>query len=188
METTIINLFAGPSAGKSSTAYGVTHLMKKNHITCDSPYEFAKGLSFEGNVSAMKDQLYVVANQHRNIVRSYGNVEFVVTDSPILLSLVYKDSYENNNTNYPSCLYGNKFDDLILDIHNNYNNINIFLERSEETNHNEKERMHNAEESLDLDHKIKTLLVENNIPFHTIKVDNDTTNKIFNLICSIKKL
>lgn len=186
METKIINLFAGPSAGKSSIASGVCHLLKKNHITCDNPYEFAKSLSFDGNFSAIKDQLYVVANQHRNIVRCYGNVEFVVTDSPILLSLVYKDSYDKETNSYPSRLYGNKFDDLILDIHKSYECLNIFLKRSDDTLHNDKERLHNTSESTILDDKIEDMLRTNGIVYETINVDNTTSELIYEKICSIR--
>lgn len=187
MESIIINLFAGPSAGKSSTASGVSHLLKKNHISCDNPYEFAKGLSLDGNHSAIKDQLYVVANQHRNIVRCFGNVEYVVTDSPILLSLVYKDSYPSE-TNYPSRLYGDKFDELVMEIHNSYNNMNFFLKRSKQTSHNVKERFHDENESLELDDKITEMLDKHGIKYTIIEVGDSTVEKIFEEICSQRKL
>ena len=61
----LINLFGGPGIGKSSIASGITYKLKKKHINCDMPYEFPKALAWDNNQSAIQDQLYVLANQHR---------------------------------------------------------------------------------------------------------------------------
>ena len=112
----LINLFGGPGIGKSSIASGITYKLKKKHINCDMPYEFPKALAWDNNQSAIQDQLYVLANQHRGIVKSYGKVDYIVLDSPIILSLVYRNMYEG--TSYPSTLYSSDhFDKLVLDIH-----------------------------------------------------------------------
>jgi hypothetical protein len=174
--TKIINLFAGPGAGKSSIASGLVYKLKKNHISCDNPYEFPKLLAWDENYSAIQDQLYVIANQHRGIVKSYGKVDYIILDSPILLSLVYKTAYKGDT--YPSKLYGHSFDRMILDIHNQYDNINIFLKRSNDLGYNEKERYQTYNESIELDNKIKNILYTHNITYHELKVGNKTVNKI----------
>jgi hypothetical protein len=174
--TKIINLFAGPGTGKSSIASGLVYKLKKNHISCDNPYEFPKLLAWDENYNAIQDQLYVISNQHRGIVKSYGKVDYIILDSPILLSLVYKNVYKKDT--YPSNLYGESFDNLILDIHNKYDNINIFLNRSDDVLYNEKERYQKLDESIELDNKIKEVLNTNNISFFEVKVGNKTVNKI----------
>lgn len=174
--TKIINLFAGPGAGKSSIASGLVYKLKKNHISCDNPYEFPKLLAWDENYSAIQDQLYVIANQHRGIVKSYGKVDYIILDSPILLSLVYKTAYKGDT--YPSKLYRHSFDNMILDIHNQYDNINIFLKRSSDLGYNEKERYQTYNESVELDNKIKNMLDTHNITYHEVKVGNKTVNKI----------
>lgn len=175
----IINLFGGPGIGKSSIAAGITYKLKKNHISCDNPYEFPKVLAWDENHNAIKDQLYVLANQHRGIVKSYGKVDYIVLDSPILLSLTYKNYYESNT--YPATFYGKSFDKMVLDVFNQYDNINILLERGD-GNHNEKERYQNLEESIKLDSVIETSLITNNIPYYVVKVGKNTVNKIINII------
>ena len=122
--TKIINLFAGPGAGKSTIASGLFHEMKKRHIKCDAPYEFPKELAWNESNKEIKDQLYVIANQHRGIVRSYGIVDYIILDSPLLLSLAYRDNYTSE---YPANLYGENFERMMLDIHNKYDNINIII-------------------------------------------------------------
>ena len=175
----IINIFGGPGIGKSSIAAGVTYKIKKNHISCDQPYEFPKLLAWDDNHSAIQDQLYVLANQHRGIVKSYGKVDYIVLDSPILLSLTYRNYYKG--TEYPSSLYGESFDKMVLDTFNQYDNINIVLDRAEGV-HNNDERYQNLEESKELDIVIENSLIENNIPFHKIKVNDDTVDDIMKLV------
>jgi deoxyadenosine/deoxycytidine kinase len=180
--TKIINLFGGPGIGKSSIAAGLTYKLKKRHITCDNPYEFPKLLAWDENHSAIKDQLFVLANQHRGIVKSYGKVDFIILDSPILLSLTYKKYYnENGGDEYPASLYNETFDNMLMEIHKKYENINIVLERGR-GNHNNIERYQNLEQSKDLDKVIENTLIENNLPYHKLKVNGKTVNNIIKLI------
>jgi GTPase SAR1 family protein len=173
----VINLFGGPGVGKSSIAAGLIHKLKKKHISCDAPYEFPKVLAWDNNKEAIKDQLYVLANQHRGIAKSYGKVDYIVVDSPIILSMVYKDYY-NNPTEYPSCLYLEEFDNLILKMHNYYDNVNIVLVRSKDGEHNEKERYHNLNESIELDTTIVGTLNKYNNNFIEVPVDENTIDVI----------
>lgn len=177
--TKIINLFGGPGIGKSSIAAGITYKLKKNHISCDNPYEFPKVLAWDENHNAIKDQLYVLANQHRGIVKSYGKVDYIVLDSPILLSLTYKNYYESNT--YPATLYGESFNKMVLDVFNQYDNINIVLERSE-GNHNDKERYQNLQQSIELDNVIENSLITNGIQYYKIKVGKNTVKDIMGII------
>ena len=180
----IINLFGGPGIGKSSIAAGITYKLKKNHITCDNPYEFPKTLAWDENHSAIADQLYVLANQHRGIVKSFGKVDYIILDSPILLSLTYKNYYKKES--YPSTLYGESFDKMLLDTFNQYDNINIVLERTD-GNHNNNERYQNLEESIELDKEIEYSLRINDIPYHKIKVGKNTVNDILKIIKNDKR-
>ena len=175
----IINLFGGPGVGKSSIAAGITYKFKKNHINCDQPYEFPKLLAWDENHSAIQDQLYVLANQHRGIVKSYGKVDYIVLDSPILLSLTYRNYYKGSE--YPSSLYGETFDKMVLDVFNQYDNINIVLKRAD-GNHNNEERYQNLEQSKELDGVIENSLIDNNIPYHTIQVGENSVDEIIKLI------
>ena len=175
----IVNLFGGPGIGKSSIASGITYKLKKKHITCDNPYEFPKLLAWDKNNEAIKDQLYVLANQHRGIAQSYGKVDYIVIDSPIMFSLIYKTDY---NTGYPAEFYGEHFNHMIVDLHKKYDNINILLERTDEGKHNDDERYQTLQESLEIDKLCKTILDENNIPYHIVKVGKNTVKDILKLL------
>jgi hypothetical protein len=175
----IINLFGGPGIGKSSIASGLTYKLKRKHITCDNPYEFPKQLAWDENHLAIKDQLYVLANQHRGIVKSFGKVNYIILDSPILLSLVYRSVYEG--LEYPATLYGESFDKMVLDIHNQYDSVNIVLKRTE-GGYNEKERYQSLEESKHLDMEIENSLIKYDIPYHIVEVGDKTVDDILKLL------
>jgi len=172
--TKIINLFGGPGAGKSSTASGLFFEFNKRGITCDVPYEYPKEIVWDGKVSNLNDQLYVFANQHRRIARSYGKVDYIILDSPILLSFIYQ---ENVKLLYPSNLYGKEFNDLILNVFKSYDNINFFIER-EDNKFIKNGRVHSSEESIDIDNKILTLLNENDIKYHSVKLGQEIIKDI----------
>ena len=174
----LINLFGGPGIGKSSIAAGIFYKLKKKHISCNNPYEFPKTLAWDNNIPAIKDQLYVFANQHRGIAQSYGKVDYIIIDSPILFSKIYHSYYTEG---YPAEFYGDSFHKMILELHNKYDNINILLDRANGV-HNDEERFQNYEESLVIDDLCKKVLDENNIPYHTVKVGKNTVKEILKLL------
>lgn len=174
----IINLFGGPGIGKSSIAAGLFYKLKKKHISCNNPYEFPKVLAWDKNNEAIKDQLYVVANQHRGIAQSYGKVDYIIVDSPILFSTVYHGYYTKD---YPVEFYGDIFHKLVVDLHKKYDNINILLDRAE-SDYQSEERFQSMDESLELDRLIKDSLIKYDEPFHTVKVGKNTVKDILKML------
>jgi predicted DNA-binding ArsR family transcriptional regulator len=181
--TVIINLFGGPGSGKSTVASGLFYTFKSKGITCDNPYEFPKQVAWEDNTSQITDQLYILANQHRGIVRSYGKVNYIILDSPLLLSLVYKTGYTGE---YPAKHYNDTFDKMVLELFNSYENINIFLDRADRQFQQEG-RFQSQTESLEYDEKIKKVLEDNDIPYHNVKVGDNELRQIIEVIRSYIK-
>ena len=175
----LINLFGGPGIGKSSIAAGITYKLKKKHISCNNPYEFPKRLAWDKNIPAISDQLYVFANQHRGIAECYGKVDYIVIDSPILFSTIYHRYYTKG---YPAEFYKQPFHDFVIDLHNQYDSVNILLERTIEGSHNEKERYQDLEESVAIDTLCKQVLDDIGAPYHTIKVGPKSVKKILKLL------
>ncbi len=175
-KTKIINFFGGPGIGKSTQAAGLHYLMKKNGMSVELTSEFPKTIAWEKNYSAINDQLYITANQHRNISRVYGQVDYIIVDSPILNGLIYKSRYQG--TVYPTTFYGESFDKFILDLFHQYDNINILLHRNDAVFQKEG-RFQNLKGSKYIDNDINELLKTNNVDFHEYKVDYNTVNKIY---------
>jgi GTPase SAR1 family protein len=180
----IINLFGGPSSGKSTVASELFSVMKKRDYRVELTQEFPKVLAWDGNIESIKDQFYVTANQHRNISRLYGKVDYIIVDSPILLGLVYKNLYDSFS-NYPSEFYDETYDNFIVSLFKKYKNINIYLKRLENIYENVG-RYQDYEESLSIDKKIKELLLVNNLPFDEFNVGYNIVTEILNHILNQK--
>lgn len=180
MDSLIINFFGGPGIGKSTQSAGLFTEMKKHHMDVELTYEFPKIVAWEENYSAVKDQFYITANQHRNISRLYGKVKYIIVDSPIILGMVYKDRY-SKEPEYPAMFYDESFDNFVINLFKKYNSLNILLTRNDET-YDENGRFQNLQESKDIDNEIKEKLLSNNLPFVEFSVDSNTPLEIFNYI------
>jgi hypothetical protein len=117
----VINLFGGPGSGKSTLQAGLFYEMRRQGLNVEHVSEFAKDLVWEERYNAFTDQLYIVANHHRKLHLLDGKVDYVIMDSPILLTNLYM--YQDPRP------YVHKLHDMVVDIHFMYNNFNIFLNR-----------------------------------------------------------
>jgi len=115
----LINLFAGPGAGKSTLAAGLFYRMKQLGYNVELAAEYCKDLVYEGRKQTMKNQPYIFGKQYNRIQRLAQHVDFIVTDSPLLFSLVYVDE------STPA-----SFAPFVMDVHNTFHNINYFVERT----------------------------------------------------------
>jgi len=70
-----------------------------------------------------------------------------------------------------------------LDVFNQYDNINIVLQRTE-GNHNDDERYQNLEQSKELDKVIENSLITNGIQYYSVKVGKNTVKDILKIIKS----
>jgi len=177
----IINFFGGPGIGKSTQASGLFTEMKKHHMNVEYTYEFPKEVAWEGNISQLKDQFFITANQHRNISRLYGKVDYIIVDSPIVLGCFYENRYGQD---YPSSFYGmTGLSNFLWSLFKQYDNMNILLSRNEET-YDPNGRMQDLAEAIEIDKDIKETLLINNIPFKEFIVGKETTDSIFRYIRS----
>jgi len=113
----VINLFGGPGAGKSTTAAGVFWLLKNRGLRVELVTEYAKALAWARRGDELTDQFYIYAKQHHRQHVLKGQVDFCVTDSPLLLPLLY-------NKNEPA-----SFRQYVIDNWHTYTNINFFIQR-----------------------------------------------------------
>lgn len=89
-----INLFGPPGAGKSTLAAIVFAKLKMMGINCELVTEFAKDKVWERNNEALSNQIYIFAKQYYRMSRCAGQVDVIVTDSPLFLSPFYNKDPE----------------------------------------------------------------------------------------------
>lgn len=116
--TLIVNLFAGPGAGKSTMMAEVYAGLKRAGVDAEMAPEFARELVRSGRLPELGVQPFVFGEQLRRLQRLVNDrVECVVTDSPLLLSLVYNVGY--------------KMEDVVWTCHHGFRNMNVFVVRGE---------------------------------------------------------
>lgn len=170
-KTLVVNLFAGPGAGKSTAAAYLFSKLKMDGFDCELVTEYAKDKVWEKNNKALGCQFYVTGKQAFKIFRCVGEVDIVITDSPIITGCFYNSTETLNKA--------------ILEEANKYDNLNIFLER--DFPYQQNGRIQSEKESLKLDQDIKDFLVKEKVPFETFKSSLENMDKIYKRIVQVKR-
>lgn len=153
----VVNLFAGPGAGKSTGAAYIFSQLKMRGINCELITEYAKDLTWEGRKFALGCQEYVFGKQSYRMQRCRDQVDVVVTDSPLPLSWFY-----NSNP-----VLDESFKNVVMNVYNSYYNLNYFIERRKA--YNPIGRNQTEDEAKDIDRAVLDFLPKHNIDF--TKVD-----------------
>ena len=132
--------------------------------------EYAKDMVWEERFNIFQDQIYILGKQNRKLLRLAEKVDWVLTDSPIIMGIAYMVDTPYNET----------LKQLILEVFNGYDNLNIFVNR----NHGYQElcRNQNEQEADNLAMFIKGILIGGNIPYIDINSNEITPKKLLKLI------
>lgn len=150
-KTLLINFYGGPGCGKSTICAGLFYQLKILGYNCEMALEFAKDKVWEESYKVLDDQIYILGKQFHKLYRLKDKVDIIITDSPILLGAYYQKTRSK------------ALEDLIIECRREFNNIDIFLERSTEYDPNG--RMQTQEEAIKIDNGIKSLLQEKFIEY-----------------------
>lgn len=148
----IINLFGAPGAGKSTLAAALFADLKCCGFNCELVTEYAKDLTWAKRFGELKVQPYIFGKQLLRIERVVNQVDYIITDSPLLLSLIY------TNNEWPE-----SYRQAVHDIFCNYNNINFLLRRYKP--YNQAGRNQTEEESDNIHTELRKLLLAYNVSY-----------------------
>lgn len=143
-----INLFGGPGAGKSTTAAGLFFLMKNAGMKVELVTEYAKDMVWAGRHKELDDQLYILAKQHHRLHVLREKVDYVITDSPLLLSSIYAKEYALDMPN--------SFHELVANLFLRYENRSVVITRTKP--YHEYGRNQTEDEAKALDNRIASML------------------------------
>ena len=168
-EPIVINGYGGPGAGKSTACLEITAALKKEGYNAEYVQEYAKELVYEKDMEMLdgspEHQYEILKEQTRRMDRLYDQVDFIVTDSPVMLNIIY------NKQLTP------EYESLVNELQGEYINYSFFMER-DASNFEEEGRIHNLTESIEKDNEIKDMLQKNEIKYKTYNHEN--VNEIVN--------
>lgn len=91
--TKIIELFGSPGAGKSTTAAHLFAIMKQAGYQIELVREVAKEYAWQGKEIDDFEQAKISLLQIEQERRLLNKVDYLITDSPVMLGLVYSPSF-----------------------------------------------------------------------------------------------
>lgn len=145
----VLNAYGGPGSGKTTACMEICAKLKKLGYNAEYVQEYAKDLVYDKKFSLLdgtqEHQFEILKEQTHRIDRLYGQTDFIVTDSPVLLNLIY------NQELTPEYAAG------VNDLYNQYENFSFFIRRDENSFQKEG-RIHDFEQSKEKDMQIKQLL------------------------------
>jgi hypothetical protein len=161
--TTVINLYGGPGAGKSTAAAFLYSQLKMRGANAELVREYVKNWVWDGRVPTQYDQMYFLGKQIRSETMLYGKVDYAVTDSPVLLNAYYSRLRCSIAT----------ADAMVSVVRAYYADaeaaghryVHVFLER--ENRYDPIGRFHTEAEARSIDRGVRELLGEMRIPYST---------------------
>lgn len=141
-----INLWAGPGVGKSRTAAGLFNLMKFRGHKVELIHECAKFYTYEDNLTALRDQFLLMAQQEyaQRIVRD--SVDYIITDSPPAMGLAYAARED-----YATLLM------MSQHFRKRYGNLDVLLNRDPSRGYDRYGRRENEMQAVEQHAKVKQL-------------------------------
>ena len=167
----VVNLYGGPGTGKSTSAAQIFSELKWNGINCEMTLEFAKEKVWEESIKVLDDQIYIFAKQLHKMRRLIGKVDVIITDSPLLFSIMYDVTKNENLKN------------LVIDVYRGFNNFDVLLKR--EKPFEQAGRLQNEEKAKSLDNLIKTILKEHVRGYGTFPANKASATQIAGIITTI---
>jgi hypothetical protein len=146
----VINLYAGPGAGKTTQAHDLMAFLKKKGLNSELIPEYAKTLIYKESKDLSTNQISIFNNQLEPYRHLFGKVDVAIAECPLALSVVYNRHYKIEDNPY--------FDQFVMHEHNRYDNIDIYLKR--ETDYKQEGRYQDEDGAVEVDNKTKAMLQE----------------------------
>ena len=162
----VVNIYGGAGAGKSTLCHGVCEALSKMGIRVEYVPEFMKQVLYEDRDSIKHMQDYILSKQHKNLETACEKNMVVVTDAPMLNSIVFTESETIKN--------------LAKENYNKFRNLNFFLDRGD-TPYDQVGRYESHEEALEKDKQIR-LMLDENVSLYVVDTYDNLKEFIINVV------
>ena len=144
-KTLIVNFYGGPGSGKSTTAARTFSELKDLGLNVELATEYAKDLTWQQSFHVLSNQIYIFAKQQHRIWRLDGKVDVILTDAPLINSLVYGETSDT-------------FKELVVEEYHKRPTIDVYLKRTKP--YNPEGRSQNFDEAIIIDEKTYKIVTE----------------------------
>jgi nicotinamide riboside kinase len=172
--TTIISLYGGPGTGKSTSSAYLFYKLKSMGLSTELVREYVKNWAWEGRHIEKYDQMYFMGKQIRAESLLFGKVDYVVTDSPVMLGAYYAELYTTpviaaGVLSGVQAFYKQALDD-------GHKHLHVFLERTKP--YVQAGRYETAKQAKDVDSGVKNMLEDLGIGFSAYKTDEYSLSRL----------
>ncbi len=150
--TKVINFYAGPGCGKSTSSAYCFAQLKQHGINSELVREYVKEWAWEGRKIGTYDQFYFLGKQIKKEAMVLGKVEIAITDSPVWLAAYYATTTSPPLLGLDACVAG-YYAQAARDGHEH---IHVWLNRSKP--YEQAGRYHTEEQSRQVDRELKEFL------------------------------
>lgn len=167
--TKVINLLGGSGLGKSTTAALLYGEMKQRGYNVELVREYVKEWAWAGKKVGRFGQPIIYGQQLQRETDLYGKVDFIVTDSPLVLCPVYQQFYAGHDS-----LKTQVLNDIRLARAEGVDHMNFLLDRRKPFK--EDGRFETEAMAKEVDRAVKGFLDYHKI--HYVFVDTPDNNRI----------
>ena len=161
MTTTVINLYGGSGVGKSTVAALLFAQMKMQGLHVELVREYVKLWAWSGKQVRPTDQIYLLGKQSAYESLLYGKVDYIVTDSPVMLAGAYSEWHNGEAGSYVTSAANSYYDVSSSD--GSVKFLNYVLRR--DGAFDPRGRYETAEQATKFDEFLKEYLVRNGKDF-----------------------
>lgn len=163
MKTYVTNLLGGSGLGKSTTAALVFGELKNRGQVTELVREFVKEWAWSGKKVGPFGQSIIYGQQLERESALYGKVEYIVTDSPLILCPIYQSHYNGHDT-----IKHSVFNDLEIARSMDVVHMNFLLKRQKAFD--PRGRYEDEETAKLVDKKVESFLIYHGIPYISVDV------------------
>lgn len=164
MKTAVINLLGGSGLGKSTNAALVFGALKMLGLEAELVREYVKEWAWQEKPVGKFGQSIIYGRQLERESMLYGKVNFIVTDSPLILGPIYQSHYSGHDT-----IKNVVLNDLKTAKELGVTHLNFLLTRKKPFN--PKGRYETEEQARVIDRKVESFLLLHGLSFITVDCD-----------------
>ena len=167
--TKVINVIGGPGSAKSLYSAAIILQLNLHNKSVETIPDFAKSLVWQRNFEVLKNQYFIAQRQFEMINLLDGQVQYIITECSLPQVMYYNETDPDNICDIA------KTNAQILEWHQQQDNINILVERSDKK-YVRTGRFQDETQARAIDMGLRDLLDREGMPYTTLPPEVDVIN------------